>query len=190
MTDRLTPEREAEIAMRDLTATKGPWGLYESGTMIDVVADLEETGCGYRGRRGIARFEDEPLDNDPTHREWTAEEDWEQVRIDAEFVAHAREDVPALLAELSAVRSERDSAHTELEQLRTSRWDATKVVADLESRLHATHTELTDVLGVLARLANPEACRWEGVYCITHSWRSDTGTCPHGEAQQILGGAA
>ncbi|MEU0656067.1 hypothetical protein ABZ485_28015 [Streptomyces albogriseolus] len=142
MTDRLTPEREAEIAMRDLIATKGPWGLYESGTMIDVAADLEETGCGYRARREIARFEDEPLDNDPTHREWTAEEDWEQVRIDAEFVAHARTDVPVLLAELSAVRAERDTAHAELEQLRTSRWDATKVVADLESRLRATHSEL------------------------------------------------
>lgn len=47
-----------------------------------------------------------------------------------------------------------------------------------------------DVLRVLARLASPEACRWEGRVCVTHSWGSDVGTCPHGEAQQLLGGAA
>ncbi|MBQ1164305.1 hypothetical protein KBZ21_40640, partial [Streptomyces sp. A73] len=40
-------------------------------------------------RRGIARFEEEPLDNDPAHREWTAEEDWDQVQADAAFIAHA-----------------------------------------------------------------------------------------------------
>ncbi|MHC3450852.1 hypothetical protein [Streptomyces prasinus] len=119
MTDRLTPQREAEIATRDLIATKGPWGVYESGTMIDVAADLVETGCGYRARREIARFEDEPLDNDSTHKEWTAEEDWEQVRIDAEFVAHAREDVPALLAELAAVRAERDRYRSAWHNART-----------------------------------------------------------------------
>ncbi len=162
MTDRLTPEHEAEIAMRDLIATKGPWGLYESGTMIDVAADLEETGCGYRARRGIARFEDEPLDNDPTHTEWTAEEDWEQVRIDAEFVAHAREDVPALLAELAAVRAERDQAQPR--------------VAELE--------------GLLECLASPDPCVWQGQVCLTHSWDSDIGLCPHGQAQALLGGAA
>jgi hypothetical protein len=106
--DRLTDQQLADIDARQQAATAGPWGVYESGSMIDVAADLEETGCGYRARRGIARFEDEPLDNDPTHREWTAEEDWAQVQADAEFVAHARQDVPALLAEVRALRSERD----------------------------------------------------------------------------------
>lgn len=43
---------------------------------------------------------------------------------------------------------------------------------------------------VLARAASPEPCRWEDRVCVTHSWGSDVGTCPHGEAQQLLGGAA
>lgn len=43
-------------------------------------------------------------------------------------------------------------------------------------------------LDVLRCLANPEACRWEGVYCVTHSWKSDIGRCPHGQAQVLLGG--
>lgn len=43
---------------------------------------------------------------------------------------------------------------------------------------------------VLARAASPEPCRWEGRVCVTHSWGSDVGLCPHGEAQQLLGGAA
>ncbi|WP_371099893.1 hypothetical protein [Streptomyces sp. PU_AKi4] len=43
-------------------------------------------------------------------------------------------------------------------------------------------------LDVLRCLADPEPCRWEGVYCITHSWKSDVGRCPHGQAQALLGG--
>ncbi|WP_428956137.1 hypothetical protein [Streptomyces sp. cg35] len=117
MTARLSPQRETEIRERAEAATPGPWGLYEyghGGSLIEVAADLKETGTGYTARRGVARFDEEPLDNDPAHTDWTAEEDWAQVHADAEFTAHAREDVPALLAELAAVRAERDEARTEL----------------------------------------------------------------------------
>lgn len=85
------------IEARVNAATEGPWGVYESGPVIEIAADLKETGCGYRARRGVCRLEDEPLDNDPTHREWTAEEDWAQVQADAKFIAHAPEDIRALL---------------------------------------------------------------------------------------------
>lgn len=117
----MTPEREAEIATRDLLATKGPWGLYEEATGHQhIAAGLEETGHGYRCRRGIAQLDPEPIDNDPAHREWTEAEDREQVRIDAEFIAHSREDVPALLAELAAVRAERDMARLDAELQRSA----------------------------------------------------------------------
>lgn len=102
----LTDQQLDEIDARANAATAGPWGVYESGSMIDIAADLQETGCGYRARREIARLEDEPLDNDPAHREWTAEQDWAQVQADAEFVAHAREDVPVLLAEIRRLRAQ------------------------------------------------------------------------------------
>lgn len=106
MTDRMTDQQLTDIAARANAATAGPWGVYESGTLIDVAADLEDTGCGYRARREIARFEDEPLDNDPAHKAWSAEEDWAQVQADAEFAAHARDDVPALLAEVRRLKAE------------------------------------------------------------------------------------
>ncbi len=103
--DRLTDEQLAAIEARANAATDGPWGIYESGTLIDIAADLQDTGCGYRARREICRLEDEPLDNDPAHKAWTADEDWAQVQSDAEFIAHAPEDVRALLAEIRRLKA-------------------------------------------------------------------------------------
>ncbi|MEU1071873.1 MULTISPECIES: hypothetical protein [unclassified Streptomyces] len=96
------------IEARASAATPGPWGTYEYGgnSLIEIAADLQETGCGYSARRTVARFDEEPLDNDPTHREWTAEEDWAQVQADAEFIARARGDVSALAAEIRRLRAE------------------------------------------------------------------------------------
>lgn len=104
----LTDQQLDIIEARASKATPGPWGVYEygGGSKIDIAADLQDTGCGYRARREIASLEDEPLDNDPTHREWTAEEDWAQVQADAAFIAHAAEDVPALLAEIRRLRTD------------------------------------------------------------------------------------
>jgi hypothetical protein len=109
MTDHtpLTDQQLADIEARANAATAGPWGVYQYGgdSLIEIAADLEDTGCGYKARRTVARLEDEPLDNDPTHREWTAEEDWAQVQADAAFIAHAPEDVRALAAEVRHLRA-------------------------------------------------------------------------------------
>jgi hypothetical protein len=107
MTSQPTDQQLNDIEARAQAATPGPWGVYQFGgdTLIEIAAGLRETGHGYQARRGIARLEDEPLDNDPAHREWTAEEDWAQVQADAAFVAHAREDVDALLAEVRRLRA-------------------------------------------------------------------------------------
>lgn len=112
----LTEQQLAEIEARHTAATPGPWGVYEfgGGSAIDIAAALEDTGTGYRARREICRLEDEPLDNDPTHREWTAEEDWAQVRADAAFIAHAPGDVAALLAEIRRLRDELAATRTKV----------------------------------------------------------------------------
>jgi hypothetical protein len=104
--ERPTPERLEEIRAREGAATKGPWDLYEGGGYLDIAADLEDTGCGYRARRQIVSFDDEPLDNDPAHAEWDEEDDRQQILADAAFIAHAREDVPALLAEIDRLKAE------------------------------------------------------------------------------------
>ncbi|MFF7308126.1 hypothetical protein [Streptomyces sp. NPDC008137] len=108
-TDRLTDQQLDDIEARHAAATAGPWGVYQFGgdSLIEVAADLKDTGTGYTARRTVARFDEEPLDNDPTHREWTAEEDWAQVQADAEFIAHAPEDVRALVAEVRRLQAQR-----------------------------------------------------------------------------------
>src|SRR5438067_2171060 len=109
MTDQqtLTSLDLDDIAARANAATPGPWDVYEYGgdSLIEIAADLEDTGCGYRARRTVCRFDEEPLDNDPAHRDWTGEEDWAQVQADAVFAAHARTDVDALLAEIRRLRA-------------------------------------------------------------------------------------
>lgn len=106
----LTEQQLDGIEARATAATPGPWGVYEGGrggSLIDIAADLQDTGCGYRARREICRLEDEPLDNDPAHREWTAEEDWAQVQADAAFIAALSPEVAqALVAEVRRLRDE------------------------------------------------------------------------------------
>lgn len=107
----LSPEREAEIRERASAATAGPWGTYHENPqsdgvrLIDIAASLQDTGHGYRCRRYIAQTESGQIDNDRTHRDWGADQDNQQSADDAEFIAHAREDVPALLAEVDRLRA-------------------------------------------------------------------------------------
>lgn len=142
MTDQTTPltdEQLGQIEARATAATDGPWGVYTFGgdSLIEIAADLEDTGCGYRARRTIARLEDEPLDNDPTHREWTAEEDWAQVQADAAFIAHAPEDVAALLAEIRRLRAHlEDQANADAVASR-----AAQVISSMGADLRAMTSE-------------------------------------------------
>lgn len=106
-----TEQKLNQIEALANAATPGPWDTYQYGgdSLIEIAADLEDTGCGYRARRTVCRFDEEPLDNDPTHRDWTEEQDRAQVQADAAFIAHAREDVGALAAEVRRLRAELES---------------------------------------------------------------------------------
>ncbi|MFD5814375.1 hypothetical protein [Streptomyces sp. NPDC127038] len=108
MTDPKPLDLDA-IETRANAATPGPWGIYQYGgdSLIEIAADLQDTGCGYTARRTIARLDEEPLDNDPTHRDWTAEEDWAQVQADAAYIAAMPPEVAtALVAEVRRLRTE------------------------------------------------------------------------------------
>ena len=119
MTDRLTTQQLDEIAARADAATRGPWGFYDGDTYADIAADLEQTRRGsYSYREKVARLEDENYWDDPAHEDHDEERAPEQMAANAAFIAHAREDVPALLAELSAVRAERDTARAERDAAR------------------------------------------------------------------------
>lgn len=155
----------APIEARHAAATKGPWGVYQYGgdSLIEIAADLQETGTGYRARRDVCRLDEEPMDNDPTHREWTAEEDWAQVQADSAFIAHAPADVDALLAEVHRLRAElataRAAALTEgaaaIDHLRATM--LAPPVADLYA------TGLSGAAGELRRLAALTAEETHGV---------------------------
>lgn len=97
MMSELTPERLAEIKARTDAATPGPW----------FVEHLERDGFTYFST-DIA-----PLESfDGEVHAGVLDED------EAEFIAHAREDVPDLVAEVERLRSERDALQAKLDQVR------------------------------------------------------------------------
>lgn len=111
MADHTPPTEQQldEIAAREQAATPGPWGFYDGETYADVAADLEQTGPGsYSYREKVARLEDENYWDDQAHEDHDEERAPEQMAANAAFIAHAREDVRVLLAEVRALRSERD----------------------------------------------------------------------------------
>jgi len=89
----LTDEQRAEIRGREAAATKGPWGVVEDRESLTRWVSSEDgmldISFGYVGNC---------------------------TQDDAAFVAHARTDVPALLAHLAA--EERESAHQRAERVR------------------------------------------------------------------------
>ncbi|MYS69433.1 hypothetical protein GTY88_03160 [Streptomyces sp. SID5926] len=130
---RLSSEREAEIFARHEAATPGPWS---ANAQIGVVTN--EAG-------------------DPLAVFGGGEQD----RADAAFVAAAREDVPELLAELAAVRAERDQAKERVAELERPEIEAMRnKVRDSYAELIAQCEKDRDYEGafeVQCRLADREA---------------------------------
>lgn len=94
MTDRLTPEREAEIRAR-LTAAEDGWHVVPDEN------DPHRFEIHGDGPTHVAVFGGDPDDGFASY----------PVHANAEFAAHAREDVPVLLTELDRTRAE--LAHSE-----------------------------------------------------------------------------
>ena len=85
----VTPEELAEIRARAEAATPGPWTVDEGPALADPL--LEGEGDWYRQIEG-----------------WT-NTGWEWLCLspeDAAFIAHAREDIPALVAEVERLQAE------------------------------------------------------------------------------------
>ena len=78
MTDPMTPERLAEIEARAEAATEGPWEAWDRGIGFEVHVNGEGLNSEFR----------------ETFRQ-----------ADAEFIAAARTDVPALLAEVRRLQA-------------------------------------------------------------------------------------
>ncbi|HEY6115778.1 MAG TPA: hypothetical protein VI172_07445 [Candidatus Dormibacteraeota bacterium] len=97
----LTSQQLDEIEARANAATKGPWGFYDGDNYADVAADMQVTSPGsYNYREKVARLEDENYWDDQAHEDDDEDCASEQMAANAAFIAHAREDVPVLLAEV------------------------------------------------------------------------------------------
>lgn len=79
----MTDERLSEIEERVNKATAGPWTALGDGDWQDVSGFAHDFGCGCCQR-----------------------EDGNFVAADAQFIAHARQDVPELIAEVRRLRAE------------------------------------------------------------------------------------
>lgn len=109
-TEAMTAERIAEIKAREGKATPGPWvaNEYASGVDLGYKPDHERTwgyGCG----------NDFVCDlNDGEYHEYCSQE---EQRANAEFITHARQDIPDLLAEVERLRAENKRLERQVMQL-------------------------------------------------------------------------
>lgn len=151
----LSEQQLAGIAAREAAATPGPWGVYDDGTArLDIVAGLEETGAGYTGRREIAQTVESPMDNDPSHVSWGEDEDDAQCRADGVFIAHAREDVPALLAEVARLRANYAEAVATVARLEQKRAELERIANAERERVAELEAERRSASEALAEAAD------------------------------------
>ncbi|MFI1161313.1 hypothetical protein [Streptomyces sioyaensis] len=106
MNQPITPERLAEIREREQEATKGPWGTYYDGKGTYTVQSVccVSLATGFTSDGDIATLNGEHGDG--------------QAYANADFIARAREDVRALLAEVDRLR-----AYAEAQQAAYQRLD-------------------------------------------------------------------
>ncbi|MDX3165955.1 hypothetical protein PV516_19395 [Streptomyces scabiei] len=104
----------AEVDARQAAATDGHWGVYDQGTLVEVVAGLQENDTGYRCSRQIARLDVDPIDNIREHADWDEDQDYAQLLADAEFTARARTDVPRLLGIIAEQHQQAGTAEQDL----------------------------------------------------------------------------
>lgn len=100
MTAPLSDERLAGIRERERKATKGPWTV-GNGEVIGL--GIEQTSRGsFTYEAQLARV----LDLFEREEENVGDRHLGSREADAQFIAHAREDVPALLAEVDRLRAD------------------------------------------------------------------------------------
>lgn len=94
------PERLQEIRAREAKATKGPWKAVQAGAPVNWEVD-SHTGQS----NGVSGAVDDSIVT-ADNFEVLGSSEWINVKWDdLEFMAHAREDIPSLLARISELES-------------------------------------------------------------------------------------
>lgn len=146
----MTPEQLAEIQKRADAATPGPWhrvGPPWNRYLPFVIAGDTDPHVG----RFVCDLDSDPADE--------PDEPGNEV-ADAEFIAHAREDVPALVAEVKRLTAERDADRAEIVQLCQERL---QLVAERDAA-RAEMEKLADPPGDLPNDRDGMAVAWFDLY--------------------------
>lgn len=101
----MTEERLAEIRGREKAATQGPWKAGKDDFTKNIIQAAKDRGTIIVQRR------------DDHNMFWNSYIPIEQTFADADFIAHAREDIPALLDEVERLRAENEVLEKALEDL-------------------------------------------------------------------------
>ena len=101
----LTEEQKAEIRARADAATPGPWRHVHGRLRPQFKMIINQVSAG--GRAVVAWAGFDGLDASKT-----------QIKADAHFIAHAREDIPTLLSALEAANKRADEAEALVERLK------------------------------------------------------------------------
>lgn len=129
----LTPEREQEIRERVARATEGPWNTHLVDDTCVVSADGTEvcTTC----------------DSSQTERDDGYNIEYERMEKDAAFIAHARQDIPDLLAEIDRLnanlRTVQNAAKT-LAAAQGSELEHRRQNANYDHKLRSEHDSLIE----------------------------------------------
>jgi len=129
----LTPEREQEIRERVARATEGPWNTHLVDDTCVVSADGTEvcTTC----------------DSSQTERDDGYNIEYERMEKDAAFIAHARQDIPDLLAEIDRLnanlRTVQNAAKT-LAAAQGSELEHHRQNANYDHKLRSEHDSLIE----------------------------------------------
>lgn len=100
---------EAAIRARLEAATEGPWTAEAGGSEGHYIFGPEGSRAPMRGRARVASCT------------WL---DWYETEADAEFIAHARTDIPLLLAALDEARTQVERLHFDLDREARARQEA------------------------------------------------------------------
>ena len=101
----MTEERIAEIRGREKAATQGPWEAGKDDFTKNIIEAVKDRGTIIVQRR------------DDPNMFWNSIIPLKQTFSDADFIAHAREDIPALLDEVERLRAENEVLEKALEDL-------------------------------------------------------------------------
>lgn len=116
-----TPDREQAIRERVENATKGPWAAverYDGGATVAMMRDWNKGQGPAWAAEGLSGWIHSASDEQPARN--------------AEFIAHAREDVPYLLAEVTRLRAEVERLTAEMDKARFDRAVALHALRDAQ----------------------------------------------------------